>query len=77
MRTSVQNGTDDDSHYDGIDHDEIELTKSLNELDKKNYQYMKVKTEKMSLRSKIVSNPKGIKLNPKRCGHLGGFFLEK
>ena len=72
MRTSVQNGTDDDSH-----NDEIELTKCLNKLDKKNCHYMKEKTEKMSLRSKIVSNPKGIKLNPKRCGHLGGVFLEK
>ena len=69
MRTSVQNGTDDDSH-----NDEIELTKCLNKLDKKNCHYMKEKTEKMSLRSKIVSNPKGIKLNPKRCGHLGGVF---
>ena len=70
MRTSVQNGTDDDSHNDGIDHAEIELTKCLNELNKKIYQNMKEKTEKMSLRSKIVSNPKGIKLNPKICGHL-------
>ena len=74
MRTSVKNGTADESHNDGIDHDEIELTKCLNKLDKKNCHYMKEKTEKMSLRSKIVSNPKGIKLNPKRCGHLGGVF---
>ena len=76
MRTSVKNGTADESHNDGIDHDEIELTKCLNELDKKNYQNMKEKTEKngikMSVSSKIVSNPKGIKLNPKRCRHLGG-----
>ena len=107
MRTSVQNGTDDEIHNDGIDHDENQLTKCLNELDEKtNYQNMKKKAEKMSLhdeiepclneldekakyqnmkekaekmflRPKIVSNPKGIKLNPKRCGLLGGVFLEK
>ena len=71
MRTSVQNGTDDDSH-----NDEIELTKYLNELDKKQKQNM-IEDRKVSLRSKIISNPKGIKINPKRCGHLGGVFLEK
>ena len=103
MRTSVQNGTDDEIHNDGIDHDEIELTKCLNELDEKTncqnmkknakkislhdeielttylneldekakYQNMKEKAEKTSLRTKIVSNPKGIKLNPKKCWFLG------
>ena len=75
MRTSVQNGTDDEIHNDGIDHDEIELTKCLNK--QTNYQIMKEKAEKMSLRPKIVSNPKGIKLNPKRCGLFGGVLLEK
>ena len=64
MRTSVQNGIDDEIHNDGIDHDEIELTTSLNELDKKaKNQSMKENTEKMSHRPKIVSKPKGIKLN--------------
>ena len=78
MRTSVQNGTDDEIHNDGIDHDEIEPLKCLNNLDKQtDYQIMREKAEKMSLRPKIVSNPKGIKLNPKRCGLLGGVFLEK
>ena len=57
MRTSVQNGTDDEIHNDGIDHDEIELTKCLI------YQIMKEKAEKMSLRPKIDSKPKVIKLN--------------
>ena len=32
---SVQNGTDDEIHSDGIDHDEIKLTTCLNELDEK------------------------------------------
>ena len=36
MRTSAQNGTDEEIHNDyGIDHDEIELTTCLNELDEK------------------------------------------
>ena len=57
-------GTDDEIHNDGIDHDEIELTTCLNELDEKaKYQNMKEKAETMSIRPKIVSNPKGIKLN--------------
>ena len=81
MRTSVKNGTADESHNDGIDHDEIELTKCLDKQD--NFFLPKYERKdrkngiKMSLRSKIVSNPKGIKLNPKRCGHLGGVFLKK
>ena len=64
MRTSVKNGTADESHNDGIDHDEIELKTCLNELDEiAKYQNMKEKAEKMSLRPQIVSKHKGIKLN--------------
>ena len=63
MRTSVQNGTDDESHNDGIDHDEIELKKCLNELDKKKLPKYEREDRKNGI--KIVSNPKGIKLNPK------------
>ena len=56
MRTSVQNGTDDEIHNDGIDQDEIELTKCLNELDEKtNYQNMKKNAKKCPFMMKLSS----------------------
>ena len=64
MRTTVQNGTNDEIHNAWKDHDEIEITTCLNEQDEKpKYQNMKEKAEKMIVKPKIISKPKGRKLN--------------